>query len=703
MFVFFVRKIVNRITLPAFLKLSLFCFLLFTSVDTSAESSTCEKIDKILYLIKKTHFQAPPFDDRFTEKVIENYVFYIDGQGFSLYQNDITYLKSLPNKGSESAVVFCTSFDYLLNIYEKRLKESDSIANKHIDKKTQWNKSDTMLFCDVFNQNIYPKNLADKNVRIENWVKLYMLRQLELVNRLEQDFEFEKNGDLKRKAITKLRKNFVKKTDTPERIKGYLEECLLQAIIATCDPHSDYFTPIANKQFKESLSNTVEIFGFSFDENKNEQIEINAIAPGSPAWKSNNLNVGDRVTKVKHGNRPETDVTDYDIYEFNELMRNAPEKEIDITVLKKSGEAVEVHLIKEMQRSEENILNSFILSETEPVGYISLPSFYTDFSQRTPLGCANDMAKEIIKLREENIKGLILDLRNNGGGSVEEATNLAGIFIDAAPLFIAKVQSQKPRVIKDLNRGAIYTGPLVILINKASASASELLAQILKTQQRAIIAGTSSYGKATGQVIIPLDTSVSFTSFKKYDETNGYIKITVEKLYDLSGTTYQKTGVAPSAPIPDLWGGVTPGEDYYSNALSNEPIEKKVKIDALPDEKINKCVELSAKRINANKHFDRIRLLADTIKILSAGNSLTLYPPKYAAMLKTTNMAEKNAAEAVSLNENQLRVRPNKDNEELMKMDEFMNTTIGTQVEDLKKDITLREAYNILIDYNSNQ
>jgi carboxyl-terminal processing protease len=376
-----------------------FTFLISSLSAFSQEAKPCEKVEKMLYLIQKLHFQPPVVDKAFASHVIENYLFYIDGQCRSLYDKDILALKTIQDQEAVPAAIFCKSYDYLLSIYEKRLKETDSLLLSGKTKKYSWNKNDSIAFYDAF-ENKYFKNQNQKIKKVEDCIKLYTLRQLEVVNKLEKDFEFEKNEVLKLKAISKLRKGLDKKISAPNGIASYLEENLLQAIIATCDPHSDYFTPVVNEHFKEELSTTQEIYGFTFQENKEEHLEIIAILPGSPAWKSNNINVGDQITKIKMLNKPEIDVTDYETEEFNTLLDNAAEKELDITVLKKSGETVVTHLKKAIVKSEENTVNGYVLTEKYPIGYISLPSFYTDFSTYTPNGCANDVAKEIIKLKK---------------------------------------------------------------------------------------------------------------------------------------------------------------------------------------------------------------------------------------------------------------------------------------------------------------
>jgi carboxyl-terminal processing protease len=685
------------------LRALIFLIFLFTSfaAPSQTETSPCEKVEKMLYLIQKLHFQPPVVDKIFASKVIENYLFYIDGQCRSLYDKDVLALKNIQNQETSPSAIFCKSYDYLTSIYEKRLKETDNLLLIAKTKKYSWNKNDSIAFYDAFRNN-YPKDQDQKIKKVDDCIKLYTLRQLEVVNKLEKDFEFEKNDNLKLKAIAKLRKGLDKKINATNGIASYLEENLLQAIISTCDPHSDYFTPVVNEHFKEELSTTKEIYGFTFQENKDEHLEIIAVMPGSPAWKSNNMNVGDQITKVKLQNKPEVDVTDYETEEFNTFLDNATEKELDLTLLKKSGETVVTHLKKAIVKSEENTVNGYVLEEKYPIGYISLPSFYTDFSTYTSNGCANDVAKEIIKLKEDNIQGLILDLRNNGGGSIEEAMNLAGIFIDAGPLFIEKIQNQKPHVMKDMNRGAIYTGPLVVLINKASASASELLALMLKTQQRAIIAGSTSFGKATGQIIVPLDTSYTMMNpGARYNEKNGYVKMTIEKLFDLSGTTYQKQGVAPHIPIPDLWSSLYKGEKDFSNALSNDVIDKKVKIEAVTDTKILTCADLSAERVKADKQFKRTRSLSDTLNKLYAKQTYSLYPSTYNELIKASNAIEK-IIDAFSTSDSLFTIKPTRNTAEVMKMDEFLQTTIQSEISNLNKDAILKEAYHILIDYNSN-
>lgn len=688
------------------MKSSVFIFiLLISSLFGHAQNmaSRCDKIEKVIYLVNKMHVQPPAINKDFAAKAIESYLFSIDGQGIILYDSDVIALKQIHDKENTAEDIFCKSLDYISKIYNKRLAETDSIYNSFTKSKMQWIINDSLVYNDAFKNN-YSKNKDQKVKKVEKSIKLSLLNQLALIERLNKDFEFEKNDSIKQKIIKKNRKSLANKIENVAQLETLLEEKLLSAIISNYDPHSDFFTANEKSKFKESLATSAEKYGFYFEENKRQHIEIAAIQPGSPAWKCNKLNVGDEVIKIQFANKRAIDLSDYDIDEFNELISTSSEDELTIFVLKKTGATEEAHLKKAKIKIEENAVNAFVLSKENKIGYISLPSFYTDFNENSAQGCSNDVAKEIIKLKEESIEGLILDLRNNGGGSVDEAINLAGIFIDAAPLYIEKIRDLKPKVIKDLNRGSIYDGPLVVIINKGSASASELLAQILKTQNRAIIVGSTSFGKASGQIVIPLDTTVNIYNLADKNRTPGdFVKITIEKLYDLSGTTYQKIGVVPHIPIPDLWSSYTLGEAKNTTALPTDVIEKKVPINGIPDAKLATCAALSNKRIQTNSQFKRCKSLSDTIQHFYNYNAVPIHPQAYKKLVDDLQIVDKIIDDMFTSEDSTFAIKPTQHNLELMQMDKVFHSIITDEINNLSDDMILKETYHILADYLKTQ
>jgi len=257
---------------------------------------------------------------------------------------------------------------------------------------------------------------------------------------------------------------------------------------------------------------------------------------------------------------------------------------------------------------DDDKVKSFILKGTNTIGYIYLPAFYEDWETLNNglNGCANDVGREILKLKKENINGLILDVRYNGGGSVSEATELAGIFIDAGPVAQVKSRDAKVNTIKDMDRGTIYDGPLVILVNGYSASASELLAGALQDYNRAVIIGSPTYGKATMQVVLPMDTTVTSENFMQRN-TENYLKLTVSKLYRITGATAQFKGVQPDIVLPDILDAYITKEADEPNALRPTVIGANKYYTPYAPLPIKALAESVQTEIDTGKYFNAVK------------------------------------------------------------------------------------------------
>jgi len=250
------------------------------------------------------------------------------------------------------------------------------------------------------------------------------------------------------------------------------------------------------------------------------------------------------------------DVSDGSAEEVNAFISGDHGKSLTLTLKKTDGTTRKVTLQREQSATDDDNgrVRSFILKGAHRIGFISLPAFYTDWNgeEGGSNGCADDVAKEIIKLKRENIEGLILDLRYNGGGSMLEAIALAGIFIDFGPVGMTKDKEGKVYTMKDVNRGSVYDGPLILLINGFTASASEMLAGTLQDYHRALIMGSPSFGKATAQVVLPLDTLFDEQHMEKMKTADNFLKVTIDRLYRVNGTSAQQTGVIPDIFLPDF-------------------------------------------------------------------------------------------------------------------------------------------------------
>jgi carboxyl-terminal processing protease len=268
------------------------------------------------------------------------------------------------------------------------------------------------------------------------------------------------------------------------------------------------------------------------------------------------LNKGDKIQSLQWEGQKPIDVSDASKEEVSQILSASNRDKMILTIKKADGTLREVTLQKEKATDDgdDGRVRSFILKGGKTIGYISIPAFYTDWSENEhdENGCANDVAKEIVKLKKEKIDGLIVDVRFNGGGSMEEAIQLSGIFIDAGPVGQYKTHEGKVYTLKDANRGTIYDGPLMIMINGYSASASEMIAGTLQDYNRALIVGTPSYGKATAQVVLPMDTTLDGTKKLSQHGSASFIKVTNASLYRVNGTTAQGKGVIPDVILPDF-------------------------------------------------------------------------------------------------------------------------------------------------------
>jgi carboxyl-terminal processing protease len=354
-------------------------------------------------------------------------------------------------------------------------------------------------------------------------------------------------------------------------------EWYLTSLANTFDPHTNYFSVDEKESFDGSLSDESLSFGFELERNERGQLKVASIVPGGAAWNSNQINEGIILNAVIV-NKIEKD---FSCIGYGEAMNflNSSEIESDKFVFEtETGVLDTVNLIKTPITVQENIVQSFILKDSsKTVGYIYLPSFYAsenEFGISTN-GCAADISREIIRLKKEGIEALIIDLRGNGDGHMLEAINLIGIFIDYGTLGIVDNGDEKPSLIKDMNRGLIYAGPLTVMIDEFSASASEFFAITLQDYNRAIIVGSVSYGKSTAQSILPIKAH-RYASPEEMDfEPKDYVKLTVGCFYRVNGDTYQRKGVVPDILFPSIIDGIATGEKTSPSAILADYIDKK--------------------------------------------------------------------------------------------------------------------------------
>ena len=689
-----------------------FIFIYCWAGNSFAQNTTfdCNRITKLIYLLDKFHYQPLQLNKNNTSLILEKFYDQLDPFGFFLTKNDIESFADTPIElGSEQTENICKYLEEVTILYKTRLKAIDSLTGKILSAPFNLFSKDSI----TFRKDHMPIRVSNNNERkeqLKNWLQYRIIHGLYMSvdssnTGSNGNFTFKdvnkREAEFREKLLTKERKKIDNFISDEKNLKIYVLSTFLDAIANCYDPHTSYFTPEENKSFIKEISTDEYSFGIILGENNNDEVIIEKLVPGGPAWKSKDLFSGDKIIKLKWpGNKP-IDLSFADLDETESALYSSDAKSVDITVRNSNGQTKTVTLNKEKMAIDENKVKSYILKGDKKVGYISLPGFYTDMlNPSSAQGCANDVAKEILKLKKDDIDGLVIDIRNNGGGSMAEVCELAGIFIDEGSLFLIKDKSQPPYSLKDKNRGSIYDGPLEVMVNEGSASASEVLAAILQDYHRAVIVGSPTFGKATAQVIIPLDTAFHLkTANNNLSTKDGYLKLTVEKMFRLNCYSYQKTGVVPDVFMPEIYDGMGFRESSYYNALSKDSVVKKVFFSPLPPLPLKAISDKSKERIAHDEKYSEIIRLNDSLK--KSYKATMVFYTDTASFLSQENVNKRfsNKIERlVSEKSKDFQTVNNNSDNELYRMDLYKKRINDDLLNQIQKDIYIDESYKIMID-----
>ena len=423
--------------------------------------------------------------------------------------------------------------------------------------------------------------------------------------------------------------------------------------------------------------------------NDKDEIIVDQVIPGSSAYFTEKIDEGDQIIKIKYLNE-EYNIACASMQKVETIFSSGEYKNAEFTLRKKSGEVYDVQLTKKVMKDYDNNVYSFILKqENSKIGYIRIPSFYAKF-ENGKTNVSDDVIREIYKLQEDKISGLIIDVQNNGGGSMDEAVKLTGAFIDAGPVAIMNNRKKQTQTLKDPNRGSVYSGPLVVLINGFSASASEFYANAMQDYKRAIVVGNQSYGKASMQSIFPL------TEDKKPTE---FVKITLEKFYRITGKSNQTIGITPDVEIPLLFDKQMPREGAQKTALKSDEIISTLRYTVLTNDLNLKSIENSKIRIMENETIKTINDLNAKINTLYDSN----LPPinlQFSDVFLEVNKINALWSDIKLKSEIELpmSVERNKIDTEYQQFDEYLKSNNIEKIKAIKSNIHIFEATNILND-----
>ncbi len=554
---------------------------LFVAVTFGMGQLKAQSVDKpvqeaflVSKMVEKFHVQPRPLDAAFSDQLYTGLLDELDDQKIFFTQDDIKKLSVYRSTLNEMISSRNPAFLQLLTgILRQRLKQADSVMEQ-INRTVFPLTSKEALT--AVEDSTWPADKAAMKTKLIHLIRLSVLNGMAsrviaqpTKNNPRSLDSLETAG--RQKVVAKVRRSIQRMLQSPMGFENMIGAIFCQTLASTYDPHTDYFPKDLKDAFETQLGNKPIAFGLTLKEDDDGVVRIGKLIPGSPAFKSGGLNEGDQIITIQWDGGEPIDVAGAGLEEMNNILSSpiGGGKAI-FTVKKTDGTTRQVILFKarlENSNDEEKV-QGFVLKGARNIGYISLPAFYSDWEDTKGInGCANDVAREIIRMKKENIHGLILDLRYNGGGSVTEAVELAGLFIDYGPVEQITGRDNQVVTLKDVNRGTIYDGPLVLMVNGYSASASEIVAGTLQDYNRALIVGSTTYGKATAQVVLPVDTALNLENYDSHDSAYSYIKVTMSRLFRVNGKTAQVNGVKPDVNLPDPPNAVFSRESDEKNAL----------------------------------------------------------------------------------------------------------------------------------------
>lgn len=657
-------------------------------------------------VIEKNHYKARPADDAFSAQVFDRIFDKLDAYKLYFTAPDIAQLSAYRNKIDDEMNGKSWGFtDQLIKLYKARMQKADSMGNKLLDKPVTFTTNETFT---------YGKNQQPPADDVEYQLRWNRYIKWRVLSRLMDKYQLKLSDSLKVTKADMLKEEPAIRAAMKERAKGRIAtdakdankipkmigELYLQTIATNYDPHTAFFAPDEKEEFQDALSSQSMDYGFSLEEDEDGGLKIDGLVPGGAAWKSGNMHDDDKLLQLKPEGEAAIDVKDASHEEVAALLKSHSNKKMQVTVKSADGTVNTVALQRQQQRNEENIVKGFVLKGEKNIGYISLPSFYTNWGDEASSSCANDVAKEIVKLKKENIQGLVLDLRYNGGGSVQEAAELAGIFIDIGPLSLIRSSDGKTMILKDPNRGTIYDGPLAVMINGQSASASELVAGTLQDYQRSLIVGSTSFGKATMQGIMPLDTTLKPDAVSKPGAKTselGYVKTTMGKLFRITNKTAQLTGVVPDVVLPDAFEAMDYTERSLEFALPSDTIIKKLVYTKSAPVPAAQLSALSRQRVLANPFFTTLQKTIASMKAARSQNAIPLKWEAYEQWMKQEELRDE--PEAKPTGKKLFTIENSAFDNTIYNLDDYQKEMNDYVVEDLSDDPYIDEVYQIMLDY----
>lgn len=663
-------------------------------------------VELISVVLDRLHYDPKIIDDDFSKSVYDDYIKAIDPQKRFLLKSDIEKFDQYQFLIDDQ--IKSSSTDFFNLTYEtliSRVNDVESFYKEILKTPFDFNIDETLNI--DFEELDYAADLSDhiaiwrKRLKLSTLDGFVTKKIIQYEKGVSDDTEKELKSDTdleseSRESILNNLKDFFVFNDDLERKDWF--SIYLNSIVNQFDPHTVYLAPQAKDVFDQNISGKFQGIGARLLK-KNQQVEIAEIIIGGPVWRDKLLNVGDLILGVSQ--TPDEEPVDISIMKLTDavdLIKGEKGTKVYLMVKRVDGGIEQVEITRDIVELEETYAkSSLIFQDSKKYGFITLPSFYIDFNDYGQRNAASDIKKEIIKLKNENVSGIIMDLRGNGGGSLKTAVDITGFFIDQGPVVQVKSIGGRKEVLKDQDSSIIWDGPLIILVNEFSASASEILAAALQDYNRAIIIGSKqTYGKGTVQNLLSLN---QFISGNTHGEL-GYIKLTTDKFYRISGGSTQLEGVKSDVVFPNRYSYIDIGERDLDNPLSWDQINSAQYAPLARQIYYDKTLENSKNRISKNEFFNIIDEQARWVKERQEDKTVSLNYNIYKMDLDNTKKETEKFKKIDDFKSNYRFewLRDNVLNEEIP--DEIIERR-NRWVEDLQKDLYVDEAINILGDLSS--
>lgn len=550
--------------------------LLFLTLSSFFDFNQNNEKDKLLieiisYVIERGHFDPKNIDNEFSENMFKEFIENMDGQHRFFLSSDIGNFKKYKYDLDDQIINSKTTFFDL--VYNKLIQRQEIVKNFYeeiLNKPFSFNE-DEIISLDYKNAP-YPTTLNDlkflwrKRLKLST-LSIYVDKKEDQINQKKIDSSYAILDDYilekqSREITLSNMKNFFDSVDELNRNDYF--NIYINSLVKQFDPHSFYFSPNEKETFDTSISGKFEGIGARLGK-KNQQITILEVISGGPVWKGNLLEPGDVILKVSDSSGDPVEVTGMRLDDVVKLIKGPKGTNVILNVKRVDGTVNDVNIVRDIVELEESYAKASIIKKNEiNYGLINLPKFYVDFKSYNERNAANDVKKLIIQLKKEKINGLVLDLRDNGGGSLQTVVDITGYFIKTGPVVQVKSTGGKKQVLRDRDPSIIWNGPLVVLVNELSASASEILAAALQDYNRAIVIGSKqTFGKGTVQNVVDLNKIIAGNSYGNL----GALKLTTDKFYRINGGSTQLEGVKSDIIFPNRYSFIEIGEKDQENPL----------------------------------------------------------------------------------------------------------------------------------------